>query len=186
MNQRSIDMKYPSAIRKRVEGDWNCSKCENLNFSFRNKCNKCQNQRELQNAFDCALYIFPPSLNEEPFEEEEVSHHVIFGMAQLPSISPFLKDKFMKTPSSISPLTSRLLNFEKENSEITTIVTGNVKHSAQKKDLDDLLSKVKKPNTQREGDWLCLKCHNLNFAFRKECNICTNTKTEYIPFKSNN
>ena len=102
-------------------------------------------------------------------------------MAQLPSISPFLKDKFMKTPSCINPLTSRLLNFEKENEEkIATIVTDKGISSAQKRDVDELLCKVKKPNTQRQGDWLCLKCHNLNFAFRKECNICTNSKTEYI------
>ena len=180
MFQRSSDMKYPSAIRKRVDGDWNCPKCENLNFSFREKCNKCQHQKEYFNAFDCALYIFPPSINEEQ-HEDEMTFHAPFAMAQLPSISPFLRDKFMKTPSCINPVTSRLLNFEKENSEkITTIMTENGKVSAQKKDVDEILSKVKKPNTQRQGDWLCLKCHNLNFAFRKECNICTNSKTEYI------
>lgn len=25
---------------------------------------------------------------------------------------------------------------------------------------------------QREGDWICLNCHNLNFSFRKKCNRC--------------
>ena len=25
---------------------------------------------------------------------------------------------------------------------------------------------------KREGDWKCVVCHNLNFAFREECNRC--------------
>ena len=24
----------------------------------------------------------------------------------------------------------------------------------------------------RQGDWVCLQCHNLNFSFRKKCNRC--------------
>ena len=30
-------------------GDWTCSKCNNLNFSFRNKCNRCGLPKELNN-----------------------------------------------------------------------------------------------------------------------------------------
>ena len=30
-------------------GDWICPKCDNLNFSFRNKCNRCGLPKELQN-----------------------------------------------------------------------------------------------------------------------------------------
>lgn len=181
MFQRSNEMKYPSAIRKRVDGDWNCPKCQNLNFSFRDKCNKCQHQKEYSNAFDCFLYISPPSVSEEPFEGNSTTNSHRFALAQLPSISPFLRDKFMKTPSAINPVTARLLNFEKENTgKSATIVTENGNVPAQKKDVEELLSKVKKPNTQRQGDWLCLKCNNLNFSFRTECNICMNSKTEYI------
>ena len=29
-----------------------------------------------------------------------------------------------------------------------------------------------KPFTEREGDWICNCCKNLNFAFRVECNRC--------------
>jgi hypothetical protein len=25
---------------------------------------------------------------------------------------------------------------------------------------------------QREGDWVCYNCQNLNFSFRKKCNRC--------------
>lgn len=29
-----------------------------------------------------------------------------------------------------------------------------------------------RPFTERTGDWICKNCHNLNFAFRNECNRC--------------
>ena len=29
-----------------------------------------------------------------------------------------------------------------------------------------------KPFAEREGDWICNSCKNLNFAFRVECNRC--------------
>ena len=33
-------------------------------------------------------------------------------------------------------------------------------------------SKVKKQLKERAGDWLCLSCRNINFAFRQQCNRC--------------
>ena len=38
--------------------------------------------------------------------------------------------------------------------------------------------KKKKPFIEREGDWICVKCKNLNFAFRNNCNRCGLTKNE--------
>lgn len=38
--------------------------------------------------------------------------------------------------------------------------------------------KEKKPFVQREGDWDCMKCKNLNFAFRAHCNRCKCSKTD--------
>jgi hypothetical protein len=178
--QSSADTKYPAAIRKRVDGDWNCPKCQNLNFSFRDRCNKCQSQKEFSNAFNCALYIMPPSLCEE-FSEETESTQLPLSLSQLPSISPFMREKFMQIPSTINPVTRRMLNFEKENTAKTPIIVSESgKVPASKKDVDEIMSKVKRPNTQRTGDWLCLKCNNLNFAFRAACNICAGAKTEYI------
>ena len=33
---------------------------------------------------------------------------------------------------------------------------------------------IKKPKkfSEREGDWVCIVCKNLNFKFRVQCNIC--------------
>ena len=38
--------------------------------------------------------------------------------------------------------------------------------------------KKKKQFIEREGDWICLKCNNLNFSFRNICNRCHLEKTE--------
>ena len=35
-----------------------------------------------------------------------------------------------------------------------------------------MYKKKQKPFTEREGDWICNSCKNLNFAFRVECNRC--------------
>ena len=32
--------------------------------------------------------------------------------------------------------------------------------------------KVKRTTKERTGDWLCLACRNVNFAFRQQCNRC--------------
>ena len=42
------------------------------------------------------------------------------------------------------------------------------------------MADVKKPYTERNGDWICLECKNLNFAFRDECNRCHTPKDSYI------
>ena len=42
-----------------------------------------------------------------------------------------------------------------------------------------------KPFTERIGDWICSKCKNLNFAFRKECNRCKVPKKDAIEIMEN-
>jgi len=37
---------------------------------------------------------------------------------------------------------------------------------------------VKKEFVEREGDWPCYKCKNINFSFRKQCNKCRLNKEE--------
>ena len=38
--------------------------------------------------------------------------------------------------------------------------------------LNQFVKKTIKPFTEREGDWVCPECKNLNFAFRVSCNRC--------------
>lgn len=62
---------------------------------------------------------------------------------------------------------------------------GAVKNSTspQKKNLINSSQPKRKHKTkntieEREGDWNCYKCKNLNFAFRKKCNRCQTSKKE--------
>jgi hypothetical protein len=45
------------------EGDWRCSQCNNLNFSFRNKCNRCNLPKELSQSFE--------PLNQQSFNQNQ-------------------------------------------------------------------------------------------------------------------
>ena len=38
--------------------------------------------------------------------------------------------------------------------------------------------KKKKPFVERVGDWVCIKCKNLNFSFRLTCNRCQLSKED--------
>merc|ERR1712080_319737 len=40
----SADRDTPKGLNTRP-GDWKCLECENVNFSFRDKCNKCEEPR---------------------------------------------------------------------------------------------------------------------------------------------
>ena len=41
-----------------------------------------------------------------------------------------------------------------------------------------------RPFTEREGDWICSSCKNLNFAFRVICNRCHLSKNESQTFNN--
>ena len=56
-----------------------------------------------------------------------------------------------------------------------------IKKETEEKNLGD---KKKKILIEKKGDWQCPKCHNLNFAFRKECNRCHLNKEIYFNFKN--
>jgi len=59
----------------------------------------------------------------------------------------------------------------------------NTKHPLHKSNStvtpsSNTVKKVKKPFVERPGDWVCIKCKNLNFSFRGVCNRCQLTKLE--------
>ncbi len=60
--------------------------------------------------------------------------------------------------------------------------TQNNKFNPNSKSFGDVKNnptiKKKKPFQEREGDWNCFKCKNLNFSFRVTCNRCQLSKKE--------
>lgn len=95
------------------------------------------------------------------------------GRAQMPYRSPSIqsancysnKNKF----SSVAPIP-----FTSSHGDLQGLIMNEYDDSNKKK--DD--KKKKKPFVEREGDWICFKCKNLNFAFRTNCNRCHLTKAE--------
>lgn len=66
-----------------------------------------------------------------------------------------------------------LNNFLKEyNNIITNRISSNCYYD---KKINE--NNKKKTFTLREGDWICLKCNNLNFSFRIICNKCYSMKS---------
>lgn len=50
-------------------GDWICIKCNNLNYSFRNRCNRCQIQTKKQNLLDNLLIMNGNGASQSQFDE---------------------------------------------------------------------------------------------------------------------
>jgi hypothetical protein len=105
----TLKLKYPSAIKKRVVGDWNCSHCSNLNFAFRMFCNRCNTRKpESDNGFTYALFV-------SPMASEELVQTRMPLSAELPSLSPLFNESFMLKPIIGKPLTYCRLPTDKEN-----------------------------------------------------------------------
>jgi len=64
--------------------------------------------------------------------------------------------------TEIENSTSTKINFEKKNNLET--------------ESKENINTIK--NVERQGDWVCVKCKNLNFSFRVVCNRCQISKTE--------
>lgn len=58
-------------------------------------------------------------------------------------------------------------------SNLEDLTSGNTAKS-----LSNDSKKKKKPFVERIGDWVCIKCKNLNFSFRIVCNRCQLSKIE--------
>ena len=56
-NLFGYELKLKNKKKKFVEreGDWRCAKCKNINFSFREKCNKCQISKQESENFCVTL-----------------------------------------------------------------------------------------------------------------------------------
>jgi len=76
---------------------------------------------------------------------------------------------------------SRMTNLA--NMNLKTSNNNNLNNfSMQQQNAENLANldnkKKKKPFVERVGDWVCIKCKNLNFSFRVVCNRCQLTKAE--------
>ena len=146
-----MSTKYPAGLKRRINGDWNCSQCSNLNFAFRNSCNKCSALRSDSSLFNSALFFCMD--NNSQFYSQPLKEDL----------------NFMNIPIKSTPIAPVQLKIIEGNSVIK-----------DNKKIENILAEVKRPNDSRKGDWVCLGCKNLNFSYRKECNKCSLKKNHYI------
>jgi len=79
--------------------------------------------------------------------------------------------------NSQNPTEKKELKEEERNNKIPTILVPTpIFYNPMMKNTKNMYGKYPKkktrPFTERQGDWICKFCKNLNFAFRNECNRC--------------
>ena len=82
--------------------------------------------------------------------------------------------------------TTSLMNFSifcNKNNNVNSVLNrksnnGNENTKNNNRGNQGIPAKKRKPFMEREGDWVCKKCKNLNFAFRTMCNRCHLQKSE--------
>jgi len=72
---------------------------------------------------------------------------------------------------------SNLNNMNNNNNQIIN-ANMNMQPQGTEFSMNQDSKKKKKPFVERVGDWVCIKCKNLNFSFRVICNRCQLTKAE--------
>ena len=79
--------------------------------------------------------------------------------------------------NSQNPTEKKELKEEERNNKIPAILVPTpIFYNPMMKNTKNMYGKYPKkktrPFTERQGDWICKFCKNLNFAFRNECNRC--------------
>ncbi|XP_061375922.1 ranBP2-type zinc finger protein At1g67325-like isoform X2 [Gastrolobium bilobum] len=184
-NRYSFGSKRSRNDASRKDGDWTCPNCGNLNFSFRTVCNQghCGAPRPS---------LTPPAPVASPYRN---SHPFYYGGVGTPPPSYGMSSRFGSpvphsgvqydyglyarphVPFSLVPmfLPGSFGGFDYgPRPRINGYGYGFQSPPwAEGLETDNFASRKRRggPDGLSEGDWICPKCDNVNFAFRTTCNM---------------
>lgn len=157
--------KFPNnSFTMNGKSGWICPSCKNFNYEVRTQCNRCG---RMQMLYRTPLINSQNSLHNLSNTSLNTNNNFITNISPLP---------FSNSNTDLN----KLNNMSGDNNN--NIVSPNMSplkysHSYSPKVKKNEVKK-KKPFVEREGDWVCLNCKNLNFAFRLNCNRCHIAKGE--------
>lgn len=164
---QSIDSSKPNF--KFPNGGWVCCQCQNYNFNGRKKCNRCKKDKTNTDFNGKPLHM----LKAEGKLPAEFPTHGLSVQNAGKSRNPVNGLGFQ----SIAQTGLAFMNVNKHSQPVGMYKTFEpVDTGSNIPDPSQLQAKGRKL-MERKGDWICKTCHNLNFAFRKNCNRCKSGKS---------
>lgn len=170
---------------------WTCGMCRNFNFELRMKCNRCGKNVDaslIKNSPNKA-FASPENFNagfKPSFDSQLRQNSGTSTCDSIPAFNPNMNNKMnnemandLNSNSNFNLMSNGKMNSAncystmKLNPELLNSVISNYESSKSAE-----MRKKKKPFVERMGDWACIKCKNMNFAFRSSCNKCNLTKVD--------
>ena len=154
----------PTARLETRPGDWRCTQCANINFSWRDKCNKCEQPR-----------------GDTPAE----NGGGMGGMGPMGGMGGGYPGGMMQgmvgkpeaRPGDWDCPRCGNLNFS-SRTKCNGTLEGESCWLAKPKFEQYGVALVKSRDIKKPGDWNCFRCGNINFKIREECNKCQLAKEE--------
>lgn len=157
-NKCKIDKKEgvnPETAFKRTNLDWKCTVCENVNFYYRVFCNKCQLPKSEIGEEVAGGRGGDARSNSFPSFSDNTSSS---GAVALP-------EELSGVPTE--PIEAAAAAMYKE--QVRAVGSSNVNYTIQHEIVND-----------RNNNWTCFNCDNLNYPLRTQCNKCRMSKAEAV------
>jgi len=145
----------PSNSMMKPNGDWQCPKCNNLNYARRERCNRkpCE------------------------FKKEDLPGGMGMGGSSMNGSGGRRRGGPEPRPGDWECPRCYNLNFATRNR--CNGSKDNERCNLEKPEFEKYgVAPVKTQHIAKDGDWDCWKCGNVNFKHRDECNKCKEEKEQ--------
>jgi len=150
----------PASKLETRPGDWKCKQCSNINFSWRDKCNKCEEPRGNT----------PPEIS--------VLMSCGFGGGSMLHAG-MIAGRPEARPGDWDCPRCWNMNFSSRN-KCNGTLNGESCLLSKPSFEEYGVALIKNKDMKKPGDWNCFRCGNINFKIREECNKCQLPKEDAI------